>query len=1059
MVNATCSIEPFGLVPPDVRARLEEHFEDAFPVSGSQEMLFLHSRYSSRYEINLFSVAVAGPLDEGAMRGALDRLAHRHTMLRVSFTDVWSSEVLQAVHRTVTLPLDVVDLRHLDAARQRSSITEWARMERGRRFDWAVAPLARVTIHACSPSSFELTLSHANFDARSAGVLVAELLREYGATMRRRSSPLGGEPGTPYRQLVALEGAARGSREHREFWRTNLTDAEPASFTRGTPRRKAGTAAIRRSVEVPSAVVAALHGLARAAHLPLQSFLLAAHCRVVALLSGMDDVVLNLIADTRLEGAAGEGAVGLFANPIPLRVRPGRASWVELAKAVCQTERASWPFRRFPFAELRAAAPAVSHEAGFNYLDLDTVAPVAENGIEVVGRTPPFDLTYLPYCATFVHDPWLSTLTLQLESDGAWLDRRETDDALEYYVAALEAAAEAPNRVAADVVLLSQAQLDAQRRWGAPSMETAPAIPVHRLIEATVERRPDASALVAGAEVMSYRELNARANRLARAICRAGVPPGHAIGIVDDRSVWSVTAVLASLKAGRPFVPLSPTWPSERVERICHECGLTAIVSGPSSAWPWSLEGIAGNVADSPDARRRACGNLAGEVPCGAVAYIMFTSGSAGTPKGVEVTHGGLSNIVTAAASEIGLSSDDCWLSVSALSFDISLLELLAPLTVGGRVVLASADEVRDSRALALAIDRSVATVVQATPSMWRLVLAGGWRGSPSVRLLCGGEPMRRALADELLLRARAVWNVYGPTETTIWSTVGRVVPGTDDPFIGRAFANTWLHVSDPAGQAVPPGSPGELFIGGQGVARGYCRRPAETASRYVPDVNGQPGARMYRTGDRVSWTVDGKLQYLGRLDTQVKLRGFRIELGEIEGVLRRDREVRDAVVSLRAGPNGDMRLVAHVLLAPDSAATAADLRRTAARELPPYMVPAVVNFVTSWPMTGNGKIDRAALDSSPVSVGQRRPHVADVYGPLERQLADVWNRLLQTNTIGRHDNVFDRGAHSLLVMRACVRIERECGRPVTPLAILQHPTVEQLARALQIPVDAAGTV
>jgi amino acid adenylation domain-containing protein len=429
-------------------------------------------------------------------------------------------------------------------------------------------------------------------------------------------------------------------------------------------------------------------------------------------------------------------------------------------------------------------------------------------------------------------------------------------------------------------------------------------------------------------------------------------------------------------------------------------------------------------------------------------AYLMYTSGSTGTPKGVQVSHAALSNFLGAMLREPGVTADDVVLSVTSLAFDISMLELLLPLVAGARTVVASREVQADGVALAALLEAAAPSIVQSTPTGWRLLMQAGWTGMPGMTAIVGGETMPADLARWLLGRVGAVYNAYGPTETTVWSTLERLRP--DEPItVGRPIANTRVYVLDSSAQVVPFGVPGEICIGGAGVADGYHGRPELTAERFIPDPF-HPGARLYRTGDYGRWRADGRLDHLGRADGQIKLRGFRIETGEIEAALMTHPGVAVAVVGVRTAAADDPRLVGWVRLKDDADCTGSELRRHLRRSLPEFMVPSMIQQVDEIPQTPNGKTDRAALPN-PYTAAMSAPH--EFVAPstdTERLIAEVWSRLLGIERVGATDRFFDLGGHSLLAMQATAEISAATGVRLEP-RLLFFRTLADLAAACEI--------
>jgi len=510
-------------------------------------------------------------------------------------------------------------------------------------------------------------------------------------------------------------------------------------------------------------------------------------------------------------------------------------------------------------------------------------------------------------------------------------------------------------------------------------------------------------------------ELDKRADSLAERLRSQGIGPESRVGIQMERTPDMVVAILGVLKAGAAYVPLDPSHPQERLNLIL------------DAAQPQTVLTDLGGRAPSPAKR--------GRVGEGALlAYILFTSGSTGRPKGVQIPQRALVNFLLSMAREPGLTADDVLLAVTTLSFDIAGLELLLPLIVGARVEIATREEASDAELLKQRL--AGATVMQATPATWRMLLDAGWEGG-AIKALCGGEALPSDLAAKLLPRVGSLWNMYGPTETTVWSAARRVAHEEEGTSIavGGAIANTSLYVLDRRLEPVPVGVPGELCIGGEGLARGYLDAPDLTAERFVPDPFAE--GRMYRTGDLVRWLPDGRIEFLGRIDFQVKVRGFRIELGEIEAALAAHPSVRQAVAGLR----GD-RLVAWVV-----ADAEADLREHLKGRLPEYMIPSAFVRLDAFPLTPSGKVDRKALPEPELAT--ERGYLAP-RGPVEELIAGIWSELLGIDRVGSEDSFFELGGHSLLATQLVSRLRRVFGVDLPVRQLFEAPTLARLAERVQ---------
>jgi amino acid adenylation domain-containing protein len=567
---------------------------------------------------------------------------------------------------------------------------------------------------------------------------------------------------------------------------------------------------------------------------------------------------------------------------------------------------------------------------------------------------------------------------------------------------------------------------------------------------------PNAIAIRAGGETVTFDALVRRSAAVADRLRASGVQRGDRVGVCLERTSDLVVALLGVHRAGAAYVPLDPAYPTDRIAHVLGDAAVRAVLCDAASAARLpavdapvlTLPNAVAGLAVDDDAAYRAP-----EIDGDALAYVIYTSGSTGKPKGVMISHRALANFLATMAERPGLAAGDALVAVTTVSFDIAGLELWMPLVTGAEIVLASRDVAIDGAALRTLIERTSSdtaarerrTMLQATPATWRLLVEAGWAGAPNVIMLCGGEGWPPGLAESLLPRGAALWNVYGPTETTIWSARAHVTAHGVVP-LGEPIANTTLYVLEPSGIPAPLGVPGELWIGGAGLAEGYHARPDLTAERFVEHAR---FGRLYRTGDRVRRHADGTLEYLGRLDDQVKVRGYRIELGEIESTLAASPGVDQAVVALRGG--ADARLVAYVVLRTeartgDAATSVAALADRLRRALPDYMVPSAIVTLDSLPLTPNGKVDRRALPEPSAEASAAAHPYAAPRTPLEEQIAAVWADTLGRERVGIDDDFFALGGHSLLAMRVIARLADVLPVQLTIGAMFEARTVAGLA-------------
>ena len=580
-----------------------------------------------------------------------------------------------------------------------------------------------------------------------------------------------------------------------------------------------------------------------------------------------------------------------------------------------------------------------------------------------------------------------------------------------------------------------------------------PQVCVHQLFEAQVRQRPESVAVVFGDQALSYSELDRRADQIADFLCRNDIGKGQLVGVLLERSIDMVAALLGILKSGAGYVPMDPTYPEERISFVLSDANLPILLTqrglGPNIVTPGTKVVDVREIGNEPDTRRPAPQG-AEKVTPDDLAYVIYTSGSTGRPKGVEISHRSVVNLLHSMRRKPGITASDTLTALTTLSFDIAGLELFLPLYAGARLIVASRETAADGPRLLQLLRDSGTTIMQATPVTWKLLVEAGWDGDPKLKALCGGEAFPRDLANTLAKRASSLWNMYGPTETTIWSA-SSPVPESDGPvLIGPPIDNTRFYVLDNKGQLVPPDVPGELFIAGDGLARGYFRRPELTAEKFLGGFKENGSAmRLYKTGDLVRRSVDGAMEFLGRLDHQVKLRGYRIELGEIETAVSRYPGVKEVIVIVREDIPGDKRLVAY-LTTDQKAMSINAIREFLTGKLPNYMHPSAVVRLDSLPLTPNGKIDRSPKSLTVPDLGKspREREYVPPDTPAEKLMAGIWTEVLHLDRVGINDNLFELGADSLHIFQIAARAA-QAGINVAPAQFWKYRTIASLvARA-----------
>ncbi|MBV8572658.1 MAG: amino acid adenylation domain-containing protein, partial [Acidobacteriaceae bacterium] len=770
-------------------------------------------------------------------------------------------------------------------------------------------------------------------------------------------------------------------------------------------------------------------------------------------LTGQDDIVVGVpaAAQSLLDG---ETLVGHCVNFLPIRSRttPGE-SFEELLSKTKRGVLDAYDHQQYTYGTLvrklglkRDPSRLPLIEIQFNLERVASGAVFDGLAVEVdpnPKRAVNFDLFF-----NVVESA--EGLTIDCDYNAVLFEPETIERWLQYYQNLLCASAQNMGEAVTLLPLLSEDERDLLVYGMNQTAAEYPACCVHDLVRQQALRTPDSIAAVFERRSLTYRELDERSNQLARYLVRFGVGPESKVAICLNRSLEMLEALLAVLHCGATYVPLDPALPRERVQYILEEAEVKALLAESSEAA--RLAGLSpALICVDTDAAGIAAESVA-PLPGAAVpedlAYIIYTSGSTGKPKGVEVSHRAVVNFLWSMRERPGITSEDRLLAVTTLSFDIAGLELFLPLIAGARVVIASRDATTDGRMLRDLIRDCGITLMQATPATWRLLLEADWTPGPQMKMLSGGEALPRPLADQLLVGNGELWNMYGPTETTIWSAVSRVERGAGPVLIGPPIANTQFYVLDQHRQVQPLGVPGELYIAGDGVARGYFAKPQLTAEKFLPDpflLSRNPAARMYRTGDLVRLLPVGEIEFLGRLDHQVKIRGFRIELGEIESVLRSYPEVLEAVVTV-VGQGEAKSLVAYYAAA--RALRKEDLQSFAANSLPAYMVPSLFVHLSEMPRTPNGKIERKRLPAPDFARLEEERAFCAPRNEQEEKLAAICSEVLMIDKIGIDDNLFELGADSIQIFRIVARAER-LGLALTARQILGKPTIAGMSACI----------
>lgn len=1033
--------------------------KEQMPLSLAQQRLWFLDQMdpdSVAYDLQA-QLRLVGHLDVDTLERSLHAIVLRHEDLRTTFSQKEGSPYA-VIGNGGDWKLEKGHLDRRENETIEEAVFRFAQVRREDPFHLETGPLFRAFLLEDGEGEHILALAihHIVSDGWSMGVLVRELAENY------RAYRVNERPRLPELQAQYVDYAEWQRRwlesgvleQQLRYWKKQLDGAPAvALFPPDHVRRGAATGSGRRSKLLLSAELREqLESFSRGHDSTLFMTMLSAFVLLLSRYSGQKDVVVGSPSANRNRAELSD-LVGFFVNNLVLRVQiDDGISFLDLLKRVRESTLGAFEHQDAPFDSLVRELQA---DRGFEYSPLfqtmfsllnfpleDLELPeLTVQHIEIDPCTARYDLTAEIY-------PYRKQLYVYFDYNSDIYDESTIADLQKSFEHVLRNVIASPETAVESIPLMPSEAKAYILAWG---NDTAVALRTESLLldalERNVKEAPDKMAVCAGTEELSYAELNARAEKLASRLRLAGAGTGSLVPVCLNRSTNLLVALLAVLKTGAAYAPLDPIYPRHRIASILEDVKPQVLVTERSLLSLVSeYERRCILLDDSKEVAEPATASPAkASLPKAEdLAYVIFTSGSTGRPKGVEISHGALANFLEGMRSSPGFTSSDRILAVTTVSFDIAGLELFLPLYAGGQVVIAL--KPGDLPSVLEDLERAKPTVVQATPALWQMLVSAGWEGNPSLKALCGGEALTPELARGLLPRVKELWNMYGPTETTIWSSVLRIEEpfGTSVP-VGGPILNTTFYVLDSMREPVPLGVAGELYIGGAGLANGYLHRPELTAERFVtaPFHNAE---RLYRTGDLVRRRRNGTLEFLGRADFQVKLRGFRIELGEIEHALRQQPEVAECVVALRDG-NGQKDLVAYLVLRPGETLSHSHLRQRLRERIPEYMVPASSVILERFPRLPNGKLDRSKLPAPQPQVQPTHQAIPnETLSATEAAIARVMRELLQTDRIGIDQRFFDMGAHSLMLVKAHDRLRRELDPDLRLVSLFQYPSVAALA-------------
>ena len=1058
-------VSPANLPIPEVQSAYQR-----LPLSYAQErqwFLWQMDPDSSTYHVPMM-LHLKGALDIAALQHSFNLLINRHQSLRTTFRliDEQPAQVIadqQIIHLAVqTLDADIAD--------REAATKAFISQSSGKLFDLERGPLLRVELLRIDATEHVLVMTqhHIVSDGASMQVMVNELVECYAAFSQDRQPAL---PELPIQYadyaIWQRHWMEAGERERQlAYWTAQLGGEQPVlalPADRPRPAEQSYRGA-QFSVETDQLLGSALLQMAQQHNVTPFMLLLASFQTLLHRYSQQNDIRIGVPSANRNRTET-ERLIGFFVNTQVLKAEFNEhIRFSEVLQQVRQAALDAQAHQDLPFEQL---VSALQPERSLSYSPLFQVLFNHQGTIEdqSAHSLPQLSVDHLPWNTPSAQFDLTLNTSLSEQAFSASIsyatdlfEVASIEQLSRHWLALLRAVViDAEQPVAHLPLLDAREQSQMVDGWNSPVSHNPNPLTVIRLFEQQVHSHSEAVALIVGEQQLTYQQLNRRANQLAHALIARGVGPEVLVGVALERSVDMIVALLGILKAGGAYLPLDPGYPEDRLAYMIEDSGigllLTQTAVQPRLPIPAGVEAL---ILDAQTNWLAGYAETNPEVATSAehLAYTIYTSGSTGKPKGVMVAHGALVNFISSMANAPGLGADDRMLSLTTFCFDIFGLEIYLPLTVGARLILAETGVNLDPAALLNVVASQGISALQATPSTWRMLLDHPeCNALQGCKLLCGGEALSDELATRMLAVSDQLWNLYGPTETTIWSAIHRLDAQHPEPWLGRAIDNTTFYILDADLQPAPIGVAGELLIGGNGLARGYLQRPDLSAERFVPDPFGPPGARLYRTGDRCRYRRDGVIEYLGRLDHQVKIRGFRIEPGEIESRLHAQSPIRAAAVLVQRAASGEQLVAYIVLVEPmeDAAghnALREQIRSALRKDLPDYMVPAQLMFLDQLPLTPNGKLDRKALPLPDASQSQGI-YVAP-QTDVQQRIANIWQDVLKLEQVGISANFFDLGGDSIISIQLVSRA-RQQGIEFSPKDLFQHQTIEQLASVARV--------
>jgi len=1051
-----------GRVDFDKITRLERLDGVSLPLSYAQEQLWFQDQLfpgSPVYNIPE-AVYIQGKIDIAILEQGFQDIINRHESLRTNFKNMDSGPA-SVVKSQAKFKLNVIkyeDSKKNNKSHVLSEIQQQVKIP----FDLENDLLIRASIWDIGSDEYYLliTIHHIVCEGWSVSILLNELGEFYSA--REKNEEPTGIKELPVTYIDFSQWQRNAQKNDKnikqlDYWKKKLSGDLPVTelpmdFSR--PSVATFNGAIQKAV-ISNDVSSALLEFCNRNNVTSYMALIAVFNILISRYSGLEDVLIGTPISSRSHKEL-ENVIGFFVNTIVLRTDlSGNPVFEDFVQQIRSNVLEAFDHQDTPLGKL---VDELHIDRDLSYNPVFQVMFALQNVPEPDLKIPGAEIQYLPHNdlhtkttkvdINMVIEPDDSSWDIWVEYNTDIFNEETISRFINHYINLLKGVVKEPGKKLHDLSMLTDADFklleDSKNTYRPYAKDKC----IHQIVSEQAQKYSDAIAISFNGADVSYQELEDKSTQLAAHLSTLNIKPDQFIGLCVNRSADMLIAMLAILKSGAAYLPLDPEYPAERIEFILNDADVSVLITETDVLERLPENQIKTILLDSEWSQQFPAIESVPEVNVAPdnLAYTIYTSGSTGKPKGVLVPHKTVVNFLNSMSHQPGLTQTDVLLAVTTLSFDIAVLELFLPLFTGARIILADRDTASDGMQLAHAINEYGVNVMQATPATWRLLFSAGWKGADDFKVLCGGEAMPADLAEELVAHTGSVWNMYGPTETTVWSSCYKITDGKAPILIGKPIDNTSIFVLDKYMQQQAPGIPGELFIGGAGVTRGYHNRDDLTQERFVSNPFSDGNDRLYRTGDLVCLHEDGNLEYINRLDNQVKVRGFRIELGEIETTLSSSPVVSQSVVVVREDQPGDVRLVAYYVISQNQKVTVTELRDFLQSALPAYMIPQLFIELDELPVTPNGKIDRKALPQpADVNSGSDTEYVA-AEDEIEKSIVAIWESIIGINGIGVNDDFFAIGGHSLLATQVISRIKNDFDIELPLRTLFDAPSVAKLA-------------